>query len=238
MAEPVYFAVLTDAGSRLEARALESGKGIVLSHIAVGDANRKEVTPESSVSKLVHEVCRRPIDARSIDDNDPNVTLLHATIPADVGGFWIYELGVYGHLEGESELSLYAYANHAPYYKMLPQAGQLVTHELLIPIVQKTDATLIIELPDTGYVTRGDYLNPKRACWNLASDVAAGGTVNFPSGVSWLVGKARLELYWLGLRLAKDKDYQEVGASGASSSSVKLLFAASAGDEFQAEIFK
>lgn len=238
MADPKYFAVLTEAGSQLEARALETGKGIVLSHIAVGDANRQEVEPKASVSQLVHEVCRRPIDARTVDDNDPNVTLVHATIPADTGGFWIYELGVLGHLEGETALTLFAYANHAPYYKMLPQAGQLVTHELLIPIVQKTDATLIIELPDAGYVTRGDYLNPKRVVWNIAADVNANGAISLPEGVSYRVGQNRLELHWLGLKLAKDKDYQEVGVSGGSSSLIKLLFSATAGEEFQAEIFR
>lgn len=238
MSDPAYFAVLTDAGSQLEARALETGKGVVLSHIAVGDANRTEVVPSPKVSKLVREVCRRPIDARDVDDNDPNVTLVHATIPADVGGWWIYEVGVLAHLEGESALTLFTYANHAPYYKMLPQAGQLVTHELLIPIVQKTDATLIIELPDGGYVTRGDYLRPKRAVWNIAANIPENGNLTFPAGVDYRRGQTRLELYWLGLRLARDKDYVEVGAAGAISSAVRLNFAAEAGDEFQAEIFK
>ena len=100
---PKYDAVLTDSGAALEARALAEGKGIVLTHIAVGDANQETVTPDPAVTQLVHEVHRRPIDARSRDENDPKVTLLHATIPADVGGFWINELGVVGHLEGEEE---------------------------------------------------------------------------------------------------------------------------------------
>ena len=108
----------------------------------------------------------------------------------------------------------------------------------MIPIVQKTDATLIIELPDAGYVTRGDYLNPQRAVWNLATDVAANGVMALPSGISYAIDRERLELHWLGLKLARGKDYQEIGAAGASSNSVRLLFPASAGDEFQAEIFK
>lgn len=159
MAEtPTYFAVLTDAGAALEARALAEGKGVVLTHILIGDANLREVTPDPSVTRLVHEVHRRPIDTRARDSADPRVTLLHATIPATEGGWWINELGVAGHLEGDEAEVLYAYANHGRYYKMLPQDGQTITHELIVPIIQCTDARMIIQVADAGYATRQDYL--------------------------------------------------------------------------------
>ena len=238
-----YYAVLTDAGAELEARALKTGKGVVLTHIAIGDANLSEVTPDPAVTKLVHEVHRRPIDSRSQDGNDPKVTLLHATIPADVGGWWIYELGVIGHLEGEEEEVLYAYANHGRYYKVLPQDGQTITHELTIPIIQSTDAELTIELPDEGYVTRGDFLNLKaqveslhtitRATWNLSAAVKENGAVTLPASLAYEVGSKSLRLYYLGLLLAPSEQYEEVGSTGESSKSIKLLFSADKGDEFQ-----
>lgn len=237
MPDPQYFVVLTEAGSALEAAALASGKGLVISKIAVGDANRQEVTPSAKVAQLVHEVCRRPIDSRSVDANDPAITLVHATIPADLGGFWIYELGVLAHLEGETDEILYAYGNHAPYYKLLPQAGQLVTHELQIPIIQKTDARLIIELSDAAYVTRSEFFKPKRLSWLLEEDVEANGTFDLPNGLNYFVGESRIELFWLGLRLAKGRNWQEAGEAGALSTQLKLYFAASAGDEMQIEIF-
>lgn len=199
---PKYYAVLTEAGAQLEARALAEGRGVVLTHIVVGDANGEDVEPTSAIEALVHEVCRRPIEYRTVDEMDPNITLLHAIIPASVGGFWVRELGVIGHLEelpedkpeagvpdsnpslasaparsaneglGDASPSggegvepplepvhsstevLYAYANHAPYYKMLPQDGQTVTHEITVPILQSTDARLTIEVSEEGYVTR------------------------------------------------------------------------------------
>ena len=184
---PKYYAVLTDAGAALEARALAEGKGIVLTHIAVGDADLETVTPDPAVTQLVHEVHRRPIDARSRDEQDPKVTLLHATIPADVGGFWINELGVVGHLEGEEEEVLYAYANHGRYYKMLPQDGQTITHELTIPVVQSTDARIVIEVADDGYASRLELLQlsgivedlrrNREAVWTLDAPVEEGGTL-------------------------------------------------------------
>ena len=243
-----YYAVLTDAGAELEARALETGKGVVLTHIAIGDANLSEVTPDPAVTRLVHEVHRRPIDSRSHDENDQKITLLHATIPADVGGWCIYELGVIGHLEGEEEEVLYAYANHGRYYKVLPQDGQTITHELTIPIIQSTDADLTIELPDEGYVTRGDFLALKakveslhviaRATWTLSASVEENGTITLPASLVYEVGAKSLRLYYLGLLLAPDEHYEEVGSTGESSNSIKLLFSADKGDEFQLIIKK
>lgn len=158
--KPKYYAVLTEAGARLEARALAEGRGVLLTHIVVGDANLQDIVPQADVTELVHEVCRRPIEFRTVDANDSNVTLLHAVIPASMGGFWVRELGVVGRLEnggesnGDNPEVLYAYANHAPYYKMLPQDGQTVTHEITVPILQSTDARLVIEVSEDGYATK------------------------------------------------------------------------------------
>ena len=241
---PKYYAVLTDAGAALEARALAEGKGIVLTHIAVGDANLETVTPDPAVTQLVHEVHRRPIDARSRDENDPKVTLLHATIPADVGGFWINELGVVGHLEGEEEEVLYAYANHGRYYKMLPQDGQTITHELTIPVVQSTDARIVIEVADDGYATRQEMLQlsgivedlrrNREAVWTLDAPVEDGGTLTLPDGLKYLPGKHLLDVFWDGVGCYLGQQYEEISPSeGAESDAIRLLFAAPAGSELR-----
>ena len=241
---PKYYAVLTDSGAALEARALAEGKGIVLTHIAVGDANLETVTPDPAVTQLVHEVHRRPIDARSRDENDPKVTLLHATIPADVGGFWINELGVVGHLEGEEEEVLYAYANHGRYYKMLPQDGQTITHELTIPVVQSTDARIVIEVADDGYATRQEILQlsgivedlrrNREAVWTLDAPVEDGGTLTLPDGLKYLPGKHLLDVFWDGVGCYLGQQYEEISPSeGAESDAIRLLFAAPAGSELR-----
>ena len=241
---PKYYAVLTDAGAALEARALAEGKGIVLTHIAVGDANLETVTPDPAVTQLVHEVHRRPIDARSRDEQDPKVTLLHATIPADVGGFWINELGVVGHLEGEEEEVLYAYANHGRYYKMLPQDGQTITHELTIPVVQSTDARIVIEVADDGYATRLELLQlsgimedlrrNREAVWTLDAPVEEGGTLTLPEGLTYAPGGHLLDVFWEGVACGAGKQYEEISsAEGLESSAIRLLFAAPAGSEMR-----
>lgn len=153
---PKYYAILTDAGMALEARALAEGRGIELTHIAVGDANKEYVTPKATATALVHEVWRKEIESRSVSPDDPNITLLHSLISATEGGFWIRELGVLGNLEGEEEQVLYAYANHAPYYKMLPQDGQTVTHEIIVPVTTSSNAKITIVVSDQGYATKSE----------------------------------------------------------------------------------
>lgn len=235
MDDPQYYAVMTRAGSELEARALETGKGIILTHIAVGDANQQEVAPSVAVKQLVHEVYRKLIDARSIDENDPAVTILSATIPPDEGGWWIYELGVIGHLEGEEEEVLYAYANHAPYYKMLPQTGQSISHEISIPIIQKTDAHITLELPSGDYITRETFLNPQKP--EIEPALIVDGDITLPEGSYYWVGQSRLLLHWCGMRLREGDHYEEVGVAGTRSTTLKLLFTPPADSKFYLEIY-
>ena len=244
---PQYYAVLTDAGAALEARALEAGVGVVLTHIVVGDANLSAVTPDPAVTALTHEVYRCAIDARSRDENDPKITLLHATIPADAGGFWIYELGVVGQLEGEDEEVLYAYANHGRYYKMLPQDGQTVTHELTIPIIQSTDAKVTIQVADDGYATRKEYLllssiveslrATRCAVWTLETPVAEGGKLTFPDGLRYISGCNAVRLSYDGVVCHQGTHFTEMeNGSDGFATGVTLHFSAPAGSEFETYI--
>lgn len=170
---PRYYAVLTEAGARLEAKALAEGRPLLLTHIAVGDANLEDFEPSPDALALRNEKLRRPIEYRDIDGNDPNIAILHAMIPANAGGFWIRELGVMGHLEGDAEEVLYAYANHAPYYKMLPQEGQTITHEIAVPILQSSRATLIISVSDDGYVLRREFYGEMRSAYACQASILA-----------------------------------------------------------------
>ncbi len=245
---PQYYCLLTDAGAALEAQALAEGKPIRLTHIGVGDGNGSVPTPEASVTALVHEVHRRSIDARTQSADDPNIAILHATIPAEEGGWWIRELGVYAEpLDEGGEPVLYAYGNHAPYYKMLPQAGQMTSHELQVPIITSSAARLEIVIPDTGYasITQFRLLSAlveslrdrRQASWTLESAVEEGGDLILPEGITYLPGHKAIELLaWDGMVCHADLQYQEKGDADAPSDRVVLLFSAPAGSEFSIHI--
>lgn len=124
---PEYFCLLTRAGAALEAAAHAAGKPVRLSVIAVGDGDGEVPVPTDDAVALVHEVYRRPIDSLSQDEEDPNICWVHIVIPTTEGGFWIREFGVWAEpLEDDGEPVLYAYGNHAPFYKLKSVLGQAI----------------------------------------------------------------------------------------------------------------
>ncbi|MDE5878477.1 MAG: phage tail protein [Desulfovibrio sp.] len=150
-----YYCRLTNAGAALEAAAHAAAKPVVLTHVAVGDGNGDVPAPAATATALVHEVYRRQIDGRERDKEDPNIAWLHIIIPADVGGFWIREFGIYAApLEEGGEPVLYAYGNHAPYYKQQTAQGQATTHELSIPVIVSGTAEVEISVKDAGYASQ------------------------------------------------------------------------------------
>ena len=248
MSGPQYYCLLTDAGAALEAQALAEGKPIRLTHIAVGDGNGAVPTPDVSATALVHEVHRRAIDARTQSEDDPNIAILHATIPAEEGGWWIRELGVYAEpLDEGGEPVLYAYGNHAPYYKMLPASGQMTSHELQVPVITSNAANIEIVIPDTGYASATQFRllagiveslrDRRQASWTLESPVEEGGDLILPEGITYLPGRKAIEvLSWDGLVCHSGQQYQEKGDADVPSDRVVLLFSAPAGSEFYIHI--
>ena len=152
---PEYYCLLTKAGAVLEAAAHAAGKPIRLSVIAVGDGNGEVLVPADDSVDLVHEVYRRPIDSLSQDEEDPNVCWAHIVIPATEGGFWIREFGIWAEpLEEGGQPVLFAYGNHAPFYKAKSVLGQATTHELSVPVIMSGTAEVQIIVSESGYASR------------------------------------------------------------------------------------
>ncbi|MFJ5855386.1 phage tail protein [Enterobacter cancerogenus] len=90
-----FKSLLTDKGKALIADAIAGGKTISLKYFAVGDGNGSEVTPSAAQTALVNEVAR--IELNSVKETDANgrTVAAEAIIPADKGGFWIREAGIF-----------------------------------------------------------------------------------------------------------------------------------------------
>lgn len=242
---PDFFCLLTEAGSRLEAAAKAAGKPVVLSHISVGDGGGESVTPDVSVVALVQEVYRRPIDTLSQDETDINICWAHIVIPASEGGWWIREFGVWAQPLDDGEPVLYAYGNHAPYYKLKSSVGQATTHELSVPIILSGTAEVRILVTDAGYASRQEVQqlsrivealrHPQEVFWTLKSPVEEGGTLDLPEELAYLPGEHLIDLFWNGLICAPGQQYEELPApeNASVSASLRLLFAAPAGSEFR-----
>lgn len=70
--------------------------------------------------------------------------------------------------------------------------------------------------------------------WTLEADLASGGALTLPNGLTYLVGRHHLRLAWNGLLLYPGRQFEEVGDSDTASSSVRVLMPMQAGDELDA----
>lgn len=94
---PDYSVKLTEYGRAKIAQAETSGTPIVLTKIAVGDS---QVAPTVANTTLGNEVHRTDILEAVVDGTDPGLMKFTAVITADVGGFWIREVGVFDNAGG------------------------------------------------------------------------------------------------------------------------------------------
>ena len=242
---PEYFGRLTEAGIAAEAWAKANGAKVSLTHIAIGDGGGDVPTPSGTETTLVHENYRTDIEAFSLDETDHNLAYLSIVIPAEVGGWWIRELGVIAEDPAQpGSYLLYAYFNHAPTYKQLVEAGQATTHELRIPVVYSSDSVLDIHINEAGYALRTEFLklnslvealrNIQRASWTLAEGIAEGGTLSFPDELVYAPGHHAVCLTFDGVSCHEGPQFLELGAEeDGLARGVALQFAAPAGSEFE-----
>ena len=242
---PEYFCLLTRAGAALEAAAHAAGKPVRLSVIAVGDGDGEVPVPADDVVDLVHEVYRRPIDSLSQDEEDPNICWAHIVIPATEGGFWIREFGVWAEpLEDGGEPVLYAYGNHAPFYKLKSVLGQATTHELSVPVIMSGTADVEIVVSEAGYASRLELLQiagvvedlrrNREAVWTLEAPVENGGALTLPEGLTYLPGRHLLDVFWDGVACYPGEQFEEISsAEEPESTAIRMLFAVPAGSELR-----
>ena len=107
-----YFAILTNKGTEKLAQYLQSGEKITISYVLVGDGNGSIPMPDPTRTALVHEVWRGPAET-VLDEQNKNVIKATSTIPTDVGGWNVREIGL---LDDDGEL--FAVANAPGYPKI------------------------------------------------------------------------------------------------------------------------
>ncbi|VVM99435.1 phage tail protein [Pseudomonas fluorescens] len=113
-----FFAILTNVGMAKQANADALGIPWLITQMGVGDANGTEPIPSASQAKLINEWRRKPLNQLKIDPVNPAVIIAEQIIPADEGGKWIREIGLY-----DADGDLVAVANCAPSFKPLLSQG-------------------------------------------------------------------------------------------------------------------
>jgi hypothetical protein len=113
-----FFAMLTNIGVAKQANADALGIAWKITQMGVGDANGTDPIPSATQRTLISEWRRAPLNQLKVDPNNLAIIIAEQVIPADVGGKWIREIGLY-----DSDGDLVAVANCAPSFKPLLNQG-------------------------------------------------------------------------------------------------------------------
>nr|WP_243833589.1 phage tail protein [Haemophilus haemolyticus] len=137
-----YFAILTDYGTRAIAHALSQGQPLQLTKFAVGDGNGKAVTPTASATALVHQTHIAPVSAVSLDHRNNKQVIVELTIPENIGGFYIREMGIF-----DSQNKLIAYANCPESFKPTESSGsgKVQVLRMILKVESSSAVTLSID---------------------------------------------------------------------------------------------
>ena len=151
-----YYSVLTDYGTQMIASAIARKQPLQITQMAVGDGNGQATTPNSRNTGLVREVHRADISAISVDPRNDKQIIFELTIPENVGGFWIREMGIF-----DNQNRLVAYANCPDSFKPQLESGSgKVQVVRMILLVSSSDAITLKVDDSVIFVTRGQ-LTPK-----------------------------------------------------------------------------
>ena len=159
-----YTAVFTTYGTQLLAKAIANNKPITVTHFAVGDGNGNAVTVNASQERLVNEKYRATISAVSLDPRNNKQVVFELTIPENIGGFYIREMGVF-----DAQNKLIAYANCPESFKptLASGSGKVQVMRMMLLVASSNAVTLTVD-DSVIFVTRGQ-LTPKTITANSAN---------------------------------------------------------------------
>lgn len=179
-----FFAILTDVGAAKQANANALGIPWKLTHMGVGDANNTDPIPSSKQTKLINEWRRRPLNQLRIDPVNAAVLIAEQIIPADEGGRWIREIGLY-----DEAGDLVAVANCAPTFKPLLSQGSGRTQVIRMNFVVSSTANIELKIDPSvvlatrEYVDQGDAKKLPLAGGTLTGPLVAGAGVRSKKGI-------------------------------------------------------
>ena len=151
-----YFAILTDYGTRAIAHALSQGQPLQLTQFAVGDGNGQTVTPTASATALVHQTHIAPVSAVSLDPRNNKQVIVELTIPENIGGFYIREMGVF-----DSQNKLIAYANCPESFKPTESSGSGKVQVLRMILKLESSSAVTLSIDNSVIFVTRQQMAPK-----------------------------------------------------------------------------
>ncbi len=151
-----FFAILTDVGAAKLANANVLGVPWNITEMGVGDANDTDPQPSAKQTKLINEWRRRPLNQLRIDPVNSAVIIAEQVIPADEGGRWIREVGLY-----DKDGDLVAVANCAPSFKPILSQGSGRTQVVRMNLIVSSNANISLKIDPAVVLATREYVDSR-----------------------------------------------------------------------------
>ncbi|MGE1153656.1 phage tail protein [Pseudomonas kitaguniensis] len=149
-----FYAILTAAG---EAKQVKADAGLLtwkITHMAVGDANGLDPLPDRMQKVLINERRRAPLNSLAPDPANPAILVAEQVIPADEGGFWVREMGLF-----DADGDLVAIANCAPSFKPKLSQGSGRTQTLRMNFVVSSASNIVLTIDPAVVLATRKYVD-------------------------------------------------------------------------------
>jgi phage-related tail fiber protein len=163
-----FYAILTNIGVAKQANADVLGIAWKITQMGVGDANGTDPQPNAGQKTLINEWRRAPLNQLKQDSTNPGVIIAEQVIPADVGGKWIREIGLY-----DSDGDLVAVANCAPSFKPLLTQGSGRTQVVRMNLIVSNTASIELKIDPSVVLATREFVLSELAKQDFKSSVFA-----------------------------------------------------------------
>ncbi|MNZ35176.1 hypothetical protein D3C78_525670 [compost metagenome] len=181
-----FYAILTNVGAAKQANADALGIAWKITQLGVGDANGTEPTPNATQTALIAEWRRAPLNQLKVDDNDSSIIVAEQIIPAEVGGKWIREIGLY-----DADGDLVAVANCPPTYKPLLSQGSGRTQVVRMNLIVSSSSNVELKIDPSVVLATREWVTSELAKQDFKHSVVAATTANITlSGLQTIDGVA------------------------------------------------
>ncbi|MGZ7456608.1 phage tail-collar fiber domain-containing protein [Pseudomonas sp. Ma2-10] len=151
-----FFAILTNVGAAKQANADALGIAWKITQMGVGDANNTDPLPSATQTSLISEWRRAPLNQLKVDPNNAAIIIAEQVIPADVGGRWIREIGLY-----DADGDLVAVANCAPSFKPLLNQGSGRTQVVRMNLQVSNASSVELKIDPSVVLATRSYVDQK-----------------------------------------------------------------------------
>lgn len=157
-----FLAILTNVGRAKQANADALGIAWKITDMGVGDANPNGLAdppnpvPAATQTRLLNEWRRKPLNQLRVDPVNAAVIIAEQIIPADEGGKWIREIGLY-----DADGDLVAVANCAPSFKPLLSQGSGRTQVVRMNFIVSSTGNITLKIDPAVVLATREYVDSR-----------------------------------------------------------------------------